>query len=109
MRQVFQNLISNAIKFQKKDNKPEIKISAEQVNGKWRFALSDNGIGIAPVHYERVFDIFRRLHSTKEYEGNGIGLANCKKIVQLHKGEIWVESILEHGSTFYFTISNLTE
>ena len=109
IRQVFQNLISNAIKFQKKGNKPQIRIWAKQIDDKWQFAISDNGIGIAADHYERVFEIFRRLHSEKEYEGNGIGLANCKKIVQLHKGEIWLDSVIGQGTTFYFTIPNLTE
>jgi len=105
--QVFQNLISNAIKFRKKDGLPEIRISSREVNGKWQFAVNDNGIGIAPTHFNRVFDIFQRLHSVDEYEGNGIGLANCKRIVELHEGEIWVESVLGKGTTFYFTIPQL--
>ena len=104
IRQVFQNLITNAIKFQKKDTQPKIQISSEKINEKWKFSVSDNGIGIAPVHFERVFDIFQRLHTNEEYEGNGIGLANCKKIVQLHQGEIWVESNPVQGTIFYFTI-----
>jgi signal transduction histidine kinase len=105
IRQVFQNLITNAIKFQHKGTRPEIKIGSEKINDNWRFSVSDNGIGIAPAHYERVFDIFQRLHSNEdEYEGYGIGLANCKKIVHLHQGEIWVESNPDKGSTFYFTI-----
>ena len=108
MRQLFQNLITNAIKFQKKNIKPEIQIRSENINDKWKFSVSDNGIGIAPVHFERIFDIFQRLHTDEEYEGNGIGLSNCKKIVQLHHGEIWIESNLGQGSTFYFTIPNLT-
>jgi light-regulated signal transduction histidine kinase (bacteriophytochrome) len=108
MRQLFQNLITNAIKFHKKDTHPKIHLSAKKINGKWRFTVSDNGIGIARVHFERVFDIFQRLHTTEEYEGNGIGLANCKKIVQLHQGKIWVESKLDQGATFHFTIANLT-
>ena len=107
MRQVFQNLITNAIKFQKKDIQPNIKISSEKMNEKYKFSVSDNGIGIAPVHFERVFDIFQRLHTNEKYEGNGIGLANCKKIVQLHEGEIWIESIQEEGTVFHFTIPNL--
>ena len=108
MRQVFQNLITNAIKFHKKDTPPEIQVRAKKINGNWKFSISDNGIGIAPVHFERVFDIFQRLHTSEEYEGNGIGLANCKKIVQLHQGKIWVESKLGQGTTFHFTIANLT-
>jgi len=108
IRQVFQNLIINAIKFQKKGTQPKIQIRAERANDKWKFSVSDNGIGIAPSHFERVFDIFQRLHTNEEYEGSGIGLANCKKIIQLHQGDIWIESTLGHGSTFYFTIPTLT-
>jgi light-regulated signal transduction histidine kinase (bacteriophytochrome) len=104
MRQLFQNLIINAIKFRKKDTQPEIRISSERINEKWKFSVSDNGIGIAPVHFERVFNIFQRLQTDENYDGNGIGLANCKKIVQLHQGEIWVESIRAQGTTFHFTI-----
>ena len=109
MRQLFQNLISNSIKFRKKDIIPIIKISAVFINNKWRFAISDNGIGIADIHYERIFFIFQRLNLEEQFEGYGIGLANCKKIVELHKGEIWVESELGQGTTFYFTISNLSK
>jgi PAS domain S-box-containing protein len=107
IRQVFQNLITNAIKFQKKDIRPEIKIGVEEINKQWKFSVSDNGIGIASEYFERVFDIFQRLNPNEEYTGNGIGLSNCKKIVQLHQGEIWVESTLGQGTTFHFTIPNL--
>jgi light-regulated signal transduction histidine kinase (bacteriophytochrome) len=107
MRQVFQNLITNAIKFRKADVSPKIEIRSEQIDEKWKFSVSDNGIGIAPIHFERIFDIFQRLHSNEEYEGNGIGLANCKQIIQLHQGQIGVESTLGQGATFYFTIPRL--
>ncbi len=106
--QLFQNLITNAIKFQKKGNVPRIQIAATPLEEKWQFSIQDNGIGIAHKHFGRIFDIFQRLHSTKEYDGNGIGLANCKKIVELHQGEIWVESTLGKGTIFNFTIPNLT-
>lgn len=106
--QVFQNLITNAIKFHRKDTPPKIKISAEKMSEKWKFSVSDNGIGIARAHFDRIFDIFQRLHTTEDYEGTGIGLANCKKIVQMHQGQIWVESNLDSGTTFNFTIPNLT-
>jgi light-regulated signal transduction histidine kinase (bacteriophytochrome) len=110
IRQVFQNLISNAIKFQQRGARPEIHIGSEKKDEKWQFSVSDNGIGIDPSHYNRIFNIFQRLHSNEEeYEGYGIGLANCKKIIQIHQGEIWVESNIGQGTTFYFTIPNLAE
>jgi signal transduction histidine kinase len=80
-------------KFQKKGNKTVIRIDAKEVNNKWRFSIRDNGIGIDPEHYKKIFGIFQRLHGTEdEYEGQGIGLAYSKKIVELHQGEIWVDS-----------------
>lgn len=103
-RQLFQNLIANAIKFQKKSIVPKIQISAAYVNTVWQFTVSDNGIGIEPNNFKRIFDIFQRLHANTEYEGSGIGLANCKKIVELHQGEIWVDSIFGESATFTFTI-----
>jgi signal transduction histidine kinase len=106
IHQLFQNLIINAIKFQKKDTQPHIRIGSEKISEGWEFFVTDNGIGIDPAHFERVFDIFQRLH-TREYEGSGIGLANCKKIVHLHGGEIWVESFPGTGTTFRFTIPML--
>jgi PAS domain S-box-containing protein len=109
IHQLFQNLIINALKFQPKNNRPKIHISSEKLNDKWRFSVSDNGIGIEAGQFERIFDIFQRLHlNEEEFEGKGIGLAYCKKIVQMHHGEIWVESTPGKGSTFYFTIAELT-
>ncbi|MEI6049901.1 MAG: ATP-binding protein [Bacteroidota bacterium] len=108
-RQLFQNLIVNAIKFRGKDTQPKIQINSEYLNEKWKFTVSDNGIGIAAKNFEKIFDIFQRLHTDAEYQGSGIGLAFCKKIVHLHKGEIWLESTIGQGTTFYFTIPNLTE
>jgi PAS domain S-box-containing protein len=104
IRELFQNLITNAIKFQKKGNQPKILIRSEETDKSWKFCVSDNGIGIDSVYFERIFDIFQRLHTTDDYEGTGIGLANCKKIVQLHKGEIWLESTIGLGTSFYFTV-----
>lgn len=106
LRQLFQNLISNGIKFSKPSIAPEIHISAIQQNGKWEFSVQDNGIGIDPKHHDRIFAIFQRLHNKDEYEGTGIGLAHCKKIAELHGGDIRMESTPDKGSTFYFTISN---
>jgi len=100
---VFQNLIGNAIKFRGADP-PVIDISADQVGEDWLFAVSDNGIGIAPEHAENIFVVFQRLHTREEYSGNGIGLAICKKIIQRHGGRIWVESQAGQGTTFKFTL-----
>ncbi len=108
IRQVFQNLIINAIKFQKKGTQPKVQISSKKIKEKWEFSVQDNGIGIDSCYFERIFNIFQRLYTDeKEYEGYGIGLANCKKIIQLHMGEIRVKSKVGRGSTFYFTIPNL--
>ncbi|WP_339710370.1 ATP-binding protein [uncultured Kriegella sp.] len=105
LRLLFQNLISNAIKFHGLDKSPCISISVEKLPRFWKFAVKDNGIGIDAQHYERIFAIFQRLHNRSEYQGTGIGLAHCRKIVEMHGGKIWVESVPKVGSTFYFTIS----
>jgi light-regulated signal transduction histidine kinase (bacteriophytochrome) len=103
MIQLFQNLISNAIKFRSAET-PRIHIAAEYKEDAWLFTLQDNGIGIDPRYQDRIFKIFQRLHSRDEYAGTGIGLALCLKIVELHKGRIWLESELGKGTTFYFTL-----
>jgi light-regulated signal transduction histidine kinase (bacteriophytochrome) len=84
-----------------------VNIYANEVNEKWQFSVRDNVIVIKPAHFELIFDIFQRLHTIDEYEGSGIGLANCKKIIELHQGEIWIESTLGKGTTFNFTIPHL--
>ncbi len=109
IKQLFQNLISNAIKFRKKDHPPQIRIFSEMENNSWKFSVSDNGIGIEEKHHEKIFAIFQRLHNRKVYEGSGIGLSNCKKIVDLHKGNIWVRSIPGSGSTFLFNLPEQTD
>ena len=104
IKQLFQNLIMNAMKFTEKNVIPKINIAVKEIKDHWQFAVTDNGIGIAQEHNDRIFVIFQRLHTRNEYAGSGIGLSHCKKIVELHKGKIWVDSAPGKGSTFYFTI-----
>jgi PAS domain S-box-containing protein len=101
--QLFQNLISNALKFQNSTS-PEIKIGADRQDNDWVFSVWDNGIGIDPKYFERIFVIFQRLHQRETYQGTGIGLSISKKIVERHGGNIWIESEPGQGSTFYFSI-----
>jgi light-regulated signal transduction histidine kinase (bacteriophytochrome) len=101
---LFQNLISNAIKFRKKKLNLKIEITVEQKDTEYLFAIKDNGIGIEKKYKDRIFLIFQRLNDVTEYSGTGIELAACKKIVALHHGKIWMESEFGEGCTFYFTI-----
>jgi PAS domain S-box-containing protein len=101
---VFQNLIENAVKFKNKTELPQIHISCTKQDNMYRFSVADNGIGIEMQYHDKVFSVFQRLHSAKDYPGTGIGLSICKRIVERHGGTIWFESVLNEGTTFYFTI-----
>ncbi len=104
LTQFFQNLIGNAIKFHRPSHSPQIHVSAGRFDHSWLFSVKDNGIGIDPKYFDRIFVIFQRLHGREEYAGTGIGLAICKKIIERHGGKIWVESEPGTGSNFKFTI-----
>ena len=104
IKQLFQNLLSNSLKFRKPGEPPVIKVSVAAKEDHWLFSVTDNGIGIDEKYWTRIFVIFQRLHTKTEYAGTGIGLAHCKKIAELHNGKIWVDSIPGEGSTFYFTV-----
>ena len=108
MGQVFHNIVSNAIKF-RSDVSVEISIDVQERRNDWLFTVRDNGIGVHEKQLERVFGIFKRLHSRDEYPGTGIGLALVKKIIEGHGGEIWLESEVGVGSTFFFTIPKIGE
>lgn len=107
IQQLFQNLISNAVKYQQPGTSPKINISATEKEDCWHFEVADNGIGIEPEYFNKIFVIFQRLHHKDEYSGTGIGLAICKKIVDNHKGKIWVASTPGKGSSFYFDIPKM--
>jgi PAS domain S-box-containing protein len=104
MQSLLQNLIGNAIKYRRPDRPPRVQVSAEEQADAWVFRVADNGIGIAPQYFDRIFQVFQRLHSREKFTGTGIGLALCRKIVARHGGSIWVESQPGQGSTFLFSI-----
>ncbi len=104
LKQLFQNLLSNALKYHPSTRAPQVSVSAELQAADWRFGVHDNGIGIEPAHFEQIFQIFQRLHNSEQYPGTGIGLATCKKIVENHGGRIWIESEPGVGTSVYFTL-----
>ncbi len=105
--QVFQNLLGNALKYRRTDAPPRVHVSATQKDDRWEFAVTDNGMGIEPMYFQRIFEPFKRLHG-REYPGTGIGLALCRRIVEAHGGHLWVESEVGVGSTFRFTLPAVT-
>jgi signal transduction histidine kinase len=109
LTQIFSNLLSNALKFIEPDRPPKIEIGCEELPRHYRFTVQDNGIGIAPAHYRRIFEIFKRLHTREDYPGTGAGLTIVKKIVESHGGQIGVESEPGKGSVFWFTIPKTEE
>lgn len=104
INQVFQNLITNALKFSNDGTPPFIQISGEDIGNHYKFMVKDNGIGIDPEFHDKIFLLFKKLHNKEAFQGTGLGLAICKKVVEQHGGNIWVESSLGEGATFYFTI-----
>ena len=107
--QLLENLIANAIKFRQDDESPKIHVSCHRNDTNWQLSVSDNGIGIRPRYQDRIFGMFKRAHKRSKYPGTGIGLAMCSKIVERHGGTIWVESEVDEGSTFHFTIPPVQE
>jgi light-regulated signal transduction histidine kinase (bacteriophytochrome) len=101
---LFQNLIGNAIKYRAPGTTPEIRVSVQREGDHWVFDVTDNGIGIDPKHFERIFGVFQRLHTQDQYEGTGIGLAVCRRVVERHGGRIWVDSAPARGSIFHVAL-----
>jgi light-regulated signal transduction histidine kinase (bacteriophytochrome) len=104
---LFQNLLGNSIKFRAAERTPEIVVSCVPSGRFWQFGITDNGIGIDPQYFDKLFRIFQRLHPRERYDGTGIGLAICKRIVERHGGRIWLNSTPDQGTTFYFTLPAL--
>jgi len=109
LAQLFQNLVTNAVKFARPGTPPRVRISACRDGTRWRFLVADNGIGIEPPYRERIFGMFQRLHTRDAYPGTGIGLAICKRIVQAHGGVVWVDDNPGGGTRFWFTLDDVQE
>ena len=107
IKQVWINLISNAIKYSKNKNHAQIEIGAYEKGNQVIYYVKDNGAGFDMKYYDKLFGVFQRLHSQEEFEGTGIGLAIVQKIVSRHKGSVWAESVLNEGSTFYFSLPDI--
>ncbi|ULH17320.1 ATP-binding protein (plasmid) [Deinococcus sp. KNUC1210] len=104
LAQLFQNLIGNAVKFRRPGVAPRIQVQATRSDAHWHVSVHDNGIGMKPEYFDRIFVMFQRLHHRSEYQGTGLGLSICQKIVEQHGGRVWVESVEGEGSTFHFTL-----
>lgn len=104
LRQVWSNLIGNAVKYSSKKDNPVVEIGSEVKSGEIVYYVKDNGAGFNMKYYDKLFGIFQRLHNKKDFEGTGIGLATVQKILIRHKGKIWAESVLDEGSVFYFSM-----
>ncbi len=109
IKQVFQNLISNGLKYRRPDVAPHVTIRATEEPNEYRFSIIDNGIGIEGQYFDRVFQLFQRLHGRNQYSGTGIGLATCKKVVEIYGGNIWLDSTVGVGTTFYFTLPKVVK
>jgi len=108
LQQVLQNLIGNALKYRAQET-PRVHVSVLNLGAQWRFSVQDNGIGIDPAYKEKIFGLFKRLHRDHQYDGTGIGLAICQRVVERYGGRIWVDSALGKGATFYFTVPQRAE
>jgi signal transduction histidine kinase len=104
LQRVFLNLLGNAVKFRSPNRAPTITVDAEPEGDYWHFRVADNGIGIDSAYFDKIFQVFQRLHPRTEYEGTGIGLAFVKKAVEGQGGKVWVESVPSQGSVFHFTL-----
>jgi len=109
LARLFQNLIGNAVKYRAPERRPRVEVDCRRQGREWVLSVKDNGIGMAPENHDRAFGIFQRLVAPTDYEGTGIGLAVCKKIVEHHGGRIWIESALDQGCTFFVALPVVTE